>query len=99
MDSTPEHGPDGAAELGQLATVISGAAGGVYEAVVSAPAGGRPRLRVRNRAAPVLVEDVFCAAGPGGEWWFWWGWAERIAPAADVAGAAGLVMHVLAAAG
>jgi predicted pyridoxine 5'-phosphate oxidase superfamily flavin-nucleotide-binding protein len=97
MSRSPERGTDGAAELEQLGAAIRD--GGVFDAVVAAPAGGQARLRVRNRTAPVMAENIFCAAGPDGEWWFWWGWAERIAPAGDVAAAARLVMKVLAAIG
>jgi hypothetical protein len=52
---------------------------------------------VINRTAPDLADSIF-AARADGEWWFWWSWAQRIAPAADVELAAGRIAHVLAAA-
>ena len=35
---------------------------------------GPPFLRVTNRRASWLTEDVYAGRG-----WFWWSWAERIA--------------------
>jgi len=39
----------------------------------------------------MLAETVMAAAE-----WFWWPWADRIAPAADVAAAADAIARVLA---
>ena len=50
-----------------------------------------------NRDAPDLAESIF-AAETGGVWWFWWSWAERIAPAKDIEFTAGRIAHVLASA-
>lgn len=43
---------------------------------------GRPaRLFVQNPRDPGMCADVMAAAESGtGDWWFWFGWAERIAP-------------------
>jgi len=49
-----------------------------------------PCLRVVNRRAPQLTEDIYAGRG-----WFWWSWAERLAPSADVAAAATAVSRVL----
>jgi hypothetical protein len=42
----------------------------------------------------VMAEDIMAQAG-----WFWWPWADRIAPAADVPAAAARVATVLRVAG
>src|ERR1019366_8496973 len=44
-----------------------------------------------------LAENVYAGPGQDGGWWFWWSWAERIAAADDLAGAALLISRVLAA--
>jgi hypothetical protein len=53
-------------------------------------AGRRPHLTVCNRRAVVLTENIYVADG-----WFWFGWAERIAPVSDLAQAASAVSRVL----
>ena len=50
-----------------------------------------------NPDAPDLAESIF-AARTGQEWWFWWSWAERIAPAEEIEFTAGRIAHVLASA-
>jgi hypothetical protein len=47
-------------------------------------------LRVTNRAAPQLSEDVYAGGG-----WYWYSWAERIAACDDPGAAAGKVAQVL----
>jgi hypothetical protein len=54
-------------------------------------------VEVVNRDAAHLAESIF-AAQTGGEWWFWWSWAERIAPAQEIEFTAGRIAHVLASA-
>jgi hypothetical protein len=54
-------------------------------------------IEVINRDAPELAESIF-AAPADREWWFWWSWAERIAPVAEIELAAGKIAHVLASA-
>ncbi|HXA60517.1 MAG TPA: hypothetical protein VNW94_15265 [Streptosporangiaceae bacterium] len=49
-----------------------------------------------NPDASALTENILAESGVDG-WWYWWSWAERIAVADDVAGAADLVVRVLAA--
>jgi hypothetical protein len=61
-----------------------------------APLGRVPSLHVVNPAASALAEDIFAGPCQDGQWWFWWSWAERIAPAADLSGAAARIRHVLA---
>ncbi|MGH3067266.1 MAG: hypothetical protein ACRDMI_01615 [Streptosporangiaceae bacterium] len=38
----------------------------------------------------MMSEDVACEAG-----WFWWPWADRIAPVTDVGTAADTIVRVL----
>jgi hypothetical protein len=53
---------------------------------------GRPaRLAVTNPEATMLTERVVAYAA-----WFWWPWADRIAPAADVSDAADMIARLLA---
>jgi hypothetical protein len=54
-------------------------------------------VEVVNPDVPDLTESIF-AAQTGPEWWFWWSWAERIAPAEEIESTAGRIAHVLAAA-
>jgi hypothetical protein len=62
-----------------------------YDAKLIVPPGREPWLAVRNPQVPMLAETVLAQAE-----WFWWPWADRIAPAADVPGAADQVVRVLA---
>jgi hypothetical protein len=58
-----------------------------------APPGRIPRLEVMHPGGP--AEDVYAWRGQDGAWWFWWPWAERIACATDVDGAAARIEQVL----
>jgi hypothetical protein len=49
-----------------------------------------PALYISNRRMGRLAEHVFAGHDA-----FWWGWAERIAPLSDVAGAAAAIARVL----
>jgi hypothetical protein len=55
----------------------------------------RPRLEVLDRTAPGRNGSVLCEADAGGERWFWWSWADRIAPAAALEQAAAAVDGLL----
>jgi hypothetical protein len=55
-----------------------------------------PRLHVVNPAARALEENVCVGCGKDGTWWFWWCWAERIAPVDNVDLAATTIVRVLA---
>lgn len=61
------------------------------------PVGRVPSLHVVNPLASRLAEDVYVGRSLDGIWWFWWPWAERIAPGDDVKTAATLIARVLAA--
>ncbi|MEU8272246.1 hypothetical protein AB0B89_34480 [Sphaerisporangium sp. NPDC049002] len=50
---------------------------------VGATDGGLPQLIVVSTGVPTLSEVIF-AAQRQGTWWFWWSWAERIAPVDDL---------------
>jgi hypothetical protein len=62
------------------------------------PRTGPPSLHVMNPRASALTENIL-AESSGGDWWFWWSWAERIARADDLGAAADRVARVLAATG
>jgi hypothetical protein len=66
---------------------------------LTAKAGRMPSLHVVNPAASMLAEDVYVGRSQDGLWWFWWPWAERIAPGDQAATAAALIARVLRAAG
>jgi len=61
------------------------------------PAGRVPSLHVVNPAVCRLAEDVYAGRSQDGSWWFWWPWAERIAPGDDLAAAAEAIARVLCA--
>ena len=62
---------------------------------LTAPAGRIPSLRVMNPAVSRLAEDVYVGRSQDGLWWFWWPWAERIAPEDELTKAAALIARVL----
>lgn len=86
MDSTG-RGTDPVEALERLGAEL-GARG--YQAHLQAARGGTPSLAVSNPQAAMLSEKVMVQAG-----WFWWPWADRIAPTADVDQAANCVARVL----
>ncbi len=59
------------------------------------PAGRVPSLHVVNPTMSRLAEDVYVGRSQDGLWWFWWPWAERIAPGDETAQAAEAVAKVL----
>jgi hypothetical protein len=65
-----------------------------YRTPALSPHGRPPSITVANPAASMLTETVMAEGG-----WFWWPWADRIAPLADVSAAAGHVARVLRAQG
>lgn len=48
----------------------------------------QPCLRVVNKQAPRMWEDVYAAPDFGGQWSFWWSWAAKIGPINDITAAA-----------
>jgi hypothetical protein len=63
-----------------------------FETRLAVPQGHVPSLSVINPQATALSETVVA-----GEDWFWWSWAEKVAPVADVSEAAGVIARVLSA--
>jgi hypothetical protein len=59
------------------------------------PPGRVPSLHVVNPLASRLAEDVYAGRSQDGLWWFWWPWAERIAPDDQLATAAAQIARVL----
>jgi hypothetical protein len=82
----------GTAELEKLAAELDGRA---YVIILETGQGKRPHLSVTNRDTAQRTEFVYAAPADDGAWWFWWGWAQRIAPADDVPAAAAAVGRVL----
>jgi hypothetical protein len=63
-----------------------------FEARLAVLQGHVPSLAVTNPQALALSETVVAS-----EDWYWWSWAEKIAPVADVSEAAGVIARVLSA--
>ena len=82
-----ETGPDRDGPLERLAAELNGTN---LEAQLVTGQGRHPFLHVQNRHASVLSEDIYAAHG-----WFWFGWAERIAPLPEITTAAQRVARVL----
>jgi hypothetical protein len=64
---------------------------------LKAPVGRVPSLHVVNPAQSRLAEDVYVGRSQDGLWWFWWPWAERIAPGDQHDTAASVIARVLSA--
>ena len=62
---------------------------------LKAPPGRVPSLRVVNPSVSRLAEDVYVGRSQDGLWWFWWPWAERIAPGDQLGTAAAHIARVL----
>jgi hypothetical protein len=65
-------------------------------ATLTTPLGRVPSLHVVNPLASRLAEDVYVGRSQDGACWFWWPWAERIAPDDDMKAAAQVIARVLA---
>jgi hypothetical protein len=59
------------------------------------PTGRVPSLHVVNPTMSRLAEDVYVGRSQDGQWWFWWPWAERIAPGEETGTAATVIAKVL----
>jgi hypothetical protein len=64
---------------------------------LKAPRGRVPSLHVINPAQSMLAEHVYVGRSQDGLWWFWWPWAERIAPGDEHGVAASVIARVLSA--
>jgi hypothetical protein len=56
--------------------------------------GDGPRLKVTNPAAPEMHETILCRRA-GGDWMFFWPWAEPIGPVEQLDAAGRRIRHVL----
>jgi hypothetical protein len=82
----------GTAELEKLAAELDGK---TYAVTLLTAAGRRPCLSITNRQAVQLTEFIYAAPADDSQMWFWWGWAQRIVPVTNLAGAAAAVDRVL----
>jgi hypothetical protein len=80
-----------AAQLGALADNLAGRGFAAH----LTQAGKHPCISVASRSVPQLSETVYAAPAPDGGWWFWWSWADRIAPVSEVESAAFKIAYVL----
>jgi hypothetical protein len=87
MPSWGNPSPDPQADLEKLAAELDSQ---TYTTTLIAPVNGRPHLRIANRDAAQLTENVYCDGD-----FYWWGWAERIGPVTDVAAVAQIIARVL----
>jgi hypothetical protein len=85
---------DGLARLEGLASRLADRG---LRARLMTPPGRVPSLHVVNPAVTSLAEDVYAGRAQDGLWWFWWSWADQIAPGEDLEGAAAVISRVLAA--
>jgi len=76
-----------AADLERLAAGLDDKA---YAVSLVTGQGRRPHLHITNRNATVLSENIYV-----GDDWYWWGWAERIAPVSELTAAVESVARVL----
>ncbi|RFS85678.1 hypothetical protein D0T12_11805 [Actinomadura spongiicola] len=58
------------------------------------PRGQSPTLHVLNPDVSALTENILAEEAADG-WWYWWSWAERIAPATEPTTAADRIARVL----
>jgi hypothetical protein len=67
-----------------------------WTAYVTAPQGRPARLFVQNPHDQEMCADIMTSAENGtGDWWFWFSWAERIAPADSPDAAAAVIVAEL----
>ncbi|HEY7430954.1 MAG TPA: hypothetical protein VH641_09490 [Streptosporangiaceae bacterium] len=67
-----------------------------WTAYVTTPLGRPVRLFVQDPGDPAMCSYIVTAPDDAsGEWWYWFGWAERIAPAEMPATAAAAIVRVL----
>lgn len=91
-DRVVSNSRTGGAYLQALATQL-GRAG--LSTRLTHPIGRPPTLHVLNPGQPELEEQVMIDQCENGAWWFWWPWAERIAPAAQMGEAAASICRVV----
>ena len=57
--------------------------------------GKYPCVLIAHGSVPQLSETVYAAPADDGAWWFWWSWADQIAPIGEVETAAFKIAYVL----
>jgi hypothetical protein len=62
----------------------------------AADEGRQPALDVTNPHAPRLSDQVLTGMDADGQWWLWWSFAEKIAPADNLDRAVTVITRVLA---
>ncbi|MCW2919720.1 MAG: hypothetical protein JWN52_7788 [Actinomycetia bacterium] len=68
-----------------------------WEAWLTVSSSHLPYVLVLNPKMRALNDEVIAAPDAAGDWWYWWSWAERIAPVDDAAQVVVWVARVLAA--
>lgn len=79
---------------GQLGMLAGNLIGRGFTAHIDQP-GKYPCVRVAHGSVPQMSETVYAAPADEGTWWFWWSWADRIAPIGEVETAAFKIAYVL----
>jgi hypothetical protein len=78
------------AQLGVLAEELAG--WGFAACLTQA---GQACLTVASRSEPEFPLKVHVAPADDGTWWFWWSWADRIAPVSEAETAAFKIAYLL----
>jgi hypothetical protein len=87
------HGEDGIAFLDVLAAQLRARG---WSAYITTPAGRLVSLFVQDPHDHPKCGDIIAALdGATGHWWYWFSWAERIAPAHAPAAAADTIIRAL----
>jgi hypothetical protein len=87
--------PDPQLFLDRLESLATELGGRGLQTRLMTPVGRVPSLHVVNPAVSRLAEDVYVGRSQDGLWWFWWPWAERIAPGDEIVTAASAIAKVL----
>jgi hypothetical protein len=69
-----------------------------WTASLHTPDGRLPSLYVQNPYAEKLSEHIYAGPDADSTWFYWWSWADTIAPTANPAGTATTITRVLRAA-
>ncbi len=83
----PGHDDTGPADLDRLAPHLAAVG---FRATVQEPRGRLPYLDVRNPRSAAMSEKIYAQAD-----WYFWSWAQRIAPCGQPAAAAAIIARVL----
>lgn len=78
----------------RLVAVVDNLSGRGFAASME-PTSTTPCARITNRDVAHLSENIYVAPDADGLWWFWWSWADRLAPIDDVEAATFKIAYVL----